>query len=194
MPNNIIQGQDKDLVAVPLSSLAAAFCCAFRVPALVEHGIPFHAEPFRFAGEVRQAQTQMTMNLIFQVPAGMTGAITGFALTEKYVGIMAGTKVSLLINGETTPWLPRVGANIGIGPGFPMDVFIPLKESDQVGLFLDCPWDPMTFTSPLEIEYGISFVIQGYYVDKEIFRKDLDNMEVGVIPAACATHPDGGCS
>lgn len=193
MPD-IATGQDKDLLAVPLSSLVQALCCAFRVPALVEHGIPFHAEPFRFSGEVRQAQTQLTMNLIFQVPAGMTGAITGVSLTEKYVGIMAGTKVSLLINGETTPWLPRVGANLGIGPGMPMEVFIPLKESDQVGLFLDCPWDPMTFTSAVEIEYGISFVLQGYYVDKEIYRKDMDNMEVGVIPASCATGDSGGCS
>lgn len=188
--------QDKELVAVPLRSLIGA-CCEFRVPLLVEHGVPFHSQPFRFEGEIRQIQTStccqgvpLTVTNIFQVPAGMTGVITGISITEKYAGILSGTKISLLINGETTPQWAWISENVGIGPGYPAEAEVFLKESDQVALFFQTWWNPMNFTSPVEIGFGISFVITGYYLDKEIYSVDKDNMEVGALPPSST---EGGC-
>lgn len=188
MANN----QDRDLIAVPLSDLLGR-CFNVRVPLLVERSIPFHAQAFRFSGEIRQEQLQLTVVNIFQIPPGMTGAITGIAVTEQYVGTLAGTKVSIMVNGEVSSQYPRIGHNVGIGPGYPAPASIFLKESDQVALFFDCPWTPISFTSAAEIEYGMSFVIEGYYLDKEVFCENLDNMTVGVIcndPNPCIPPTD----
>lgn len=191
-------GQDKELIAVPLQAIINAIqCCEFRVPLLVERSIPLHSQPFRFEGEIRQEQLQFTVVNVFQVPAGMTGAITGLSITEQYVGTLAGTKISIMINGEVSSQYPRVGHNVGIGPGYPAPANIFLKESDQVALFFDCPWTPITMTSAVEIEYGMSFVIEGYYLDKEIFSKEcIDNFAVGVLPpgttaSGCPPNPPG---
>lgn len=176
---------DMEMVAVRFNALfdnlarcceAMAACCA-RVPQLVEISIPYLAHPFRFTGEMRQETTQNTMAVVFSVPEGMTGVITGFSVREKMPGMMAGTKMHLLVNGMFQPAMPRVEQNVGSDEkAYAVRIF--LQENDEVEVYLDCPWVPITLTSAAEIEYGISFSIEGYYLDKELFGSGKDNQEV----------------
>ena len=64
---------------------------------------------------------------------------------------------------------------MGIGPGYPAPVAVFLKESDQIGFLVDCPWSPIDINAG-GIMFGISFVLEGYYLDKELFNVTQDNM------------------
>jgi hypothetical protein len=174
---------DREMIAMPLDSIIQAiqgvnnFLCCVRTPNLVENAIPYNAMPFWFSGELFQFSTHFTIFPVFNVPFGQTAVITGIGLGEHQPGLAAGFRVSLLINSETTPAFPRISGLLGLGTGMPLQTWIPVPESAQVALALDCPWIINTFAET-PLEFGVQWSLRGYYMDKEFFVPSYDNSAV----------------
>lgn len=177
---------DQEMIAVKLDSIAQTFAqaagilaCCVRTPNLTEVGIPFHAMPFWFTGEIYQlkasgeGQEPYKQSVLLSIPQGQSGIITGFGIGEHYPGQMAGVRVSLLVNGEAVPAFPRVAGLLGLGTGEPLQTWIPLPGSAEVSVMIDTTWTTSAYDDALQ--YGVPFSIKGYYMDQEYFAAAQNN-------------------
>ena len=173
---------------MPLDALSQAIAkamsdCCLRTPNLTEQAIPFHAMPFWFSGEIFQFTSEFQQSILFRVPQGQTGVITGFAVGEHFPGAMAGVRLTLTINGEATPQFPRVAGLLGLGTGYPMRTWIPIPEAAEVGVILDCSWVTSSVSGDTTfLSFGIPWSVSGYYMDKEYFASSIDNSAVPLGP------------
>lgn len=177
---------DQEMIAVKLDSIAQAFAqaagvlaCCVRTPNLTEVGIPFHAMPFWFTGEIFQFKPSGESNqpfkqsVVFSVPQGQSGVITGFGIGEYFPGQAAGVRVSLLVNGEAIPAFPRVAGLLGLGTGEPLPTWIPLPAQAEVSVVIDTIWTTNNIDDTLY--FGVPFSIKGYYMDHEYFAAAQNN-------------------
>lgn len=193
---------DQEMIAVKLDSIAQAMAqaagimaCCVRTPSLQEKAIPYNAHQFSYSGEIFQyvsvteggevSALTYQQSIIFRVPQGQTGVITSFAVGEHMPGIMAGARMSLLVNGEAVPAFPQVSGLAGLGTGHPMETWIPLAESSEISLFLNNPW--VTNTANSNANFGVPFEINGYYMDREYFQASENNASVPLGPVAADT-------
>lgn len=177
---------DQEMIAVKLDALAQAIAqatgimaCCVRTPNLTEVGIPYHAMPFWFTGEIyriklgSEGANPYTQSVMLSIPQGQSGIITGFGIGEHFPGEMAGVRVSLLVNGEAVPAFPRVSGLLGFGTGQPFQTWIPLPGSAEVSIMVDTIWT--TSGNNDVLQYGIPFSIKGYYMDQEYFAAAQNN-------------------
>lgn len=191
---------DQEMIAVKLDAIAQAMAqaagimsCCMRTPSLQEKAIPYNAHQFSFSGEIFQtisnSEGSVTLSyqqsILLRVPQGQTGVITSFAVGEHMPGIMAGARISLLVNGEAIPAYPQVSGLVGLGTGVPQETWIPLPEAAEVAIFLNNIW--VTNTNSEAIDFGIPFEVNGYYLDREYFQAAANNASVPVGPIDSST-------
>ncbi len=174
-----VDTNDKDMVAVTLkdllrlqqgdtSGVSGACCCK----QFVEISAPTQSEGFRFVGSMFQLASQLSESYVFTVPGGMDGVINRIGVYEIMPGVMSAVRVSLMINGEFNSQFPRMAGNIGNGAEAPLNVNIYLKQNDLVSILMDCPLTPFAIEGVAGegfLEYGIVFLISGYYINSGYF-------------------------